>query len=765
MPSSCASGVPHRARAVAVLLALGASAAASAATLSGHVTTSGTGAAASGRLVSATRRSVVAALAPGDPIPVEWSATTDAAGAFALTIPAGTPGASEVHVFTRSTLHFNRLWAGPETSGRVPRRADLDQPGVATVDATADLAGLDFVLDPNRTDVWVAMRDGTRLATAVWRPARTGRWPAIVVRTTYNRDGLTPGYPDLFLPHEYAVVGQDTRGRYASEGFWRPFRDDGWSANQDGFDTIEWVAAQPWCDGHVGTHGGSALGIVQYMAAGAAPPHLDAAWVVVGTPDAYAHMVFQGGGYRKELVDNWLDGQGGSYMKEEYRQHPNRDDYWAVQDLFTRTSTVRTPMMHVGGWYDIFADGTAQAFTVLQDQAAPGARWNQKLRVGPWTHGTLGLNLAGEAVYPLNALDADPQKADAVRWFDFWLKGKDTGILDEPPARTYVMGPQGLDQTQTGNFWRAAAGWPPPSVPARYYLGRRGGLSTTPPGSNGGSDAFSYDPLQPVPTAGGPNLTIPAGPYDQTAVEARADVLVYTSDPLTGPLEVTGTVRAHLWASSSATDTDWTVKLVDVYPNGTPLSVVDGVLRARHRVGFETEQLLVPGQVYEFVVDVGVTSLVFGTGHRIRVEVSSSNHTRFDPNPNTGHAFRADAQTQVATSTIHHAAGRASYVELPVVDPGAAAGCATDAAVSGLRVQREAAGALRFSWQAVAGEPCFGEYRLFGSDDPQSWAWFVRNPLSRGPATEVTLDVPWTYYLVVAAGTDGGTSSAPRSTP
>ncbi|HEX6851314.1 MAG TPA: CocE/NonD family hydrolase [Candidatus Polarisedimenticolaceae bacterium] len=746
----------------AFLFVLLAVADAQAATISGRVTTSGTGAAASGRIVSATRRSSVPPGGAGASIPVEVNATTDGNGNYVLSIPDGTPGAAEMLVYTRSTLHFNELFGGVDSSANVPTVGDTSNPAVVAVDGTGTATGIDFVLDSNRADAMVTMRDGvTRLATTWWRPARTGTWPTIVVRTTYDKEGLTPGQPDFWIPAGYAIVAQDTRGRYASEGIWKPFRDDGWGANRDGYDTIEWVAAQPWSDGHVGTYGGSALGIVQYMAAGAAPPHLDAAWVLVGAPQAYHHMVFQGGSYRKELVDNWLDGQGGSSMKDEYRQHPNDDAYWAVQDLFTRLDVARTPIYHVGGWYDIFDEGTVRAFSVLQDQAAAGARWNQKLRMGPWTHGTIGLNVAGDATYPFNALDGDPQNADLLRWFDFWLKGKDTGILDEPPVRAYAMGPQGLQQTAVGNVWRTYASWPPAAARTKYYLQRRGGLATTLPASNGGSDVFTYDPLDPVPTVGGPNLTIPAGPYDQTAVEGRADVLVFTSDPLSAPVEIAGNVRARLYASSSATDTDWTVKLVDVYPDGSALSVTDGVLRARHRNGFEGEELMTPGTVYTFDVDLWTTSLVFGANHRIRLEVSSSNDTRFDPNPNTGHPFRADTQKQAATNTVWHDPTRASYVELPVVDPSSVSGCATQTSVGGLRVDRAAGTAVTLSWNAAGPDSCLGEYRVFGSNDPTSWARFARNPLARTGATTETLDAPYAYYLVIAGGTNG--ANGPRN--
>ncbi len=755
------SVLPLVAAVLAAAFAAGlASEVASAATLGGRLTEAPSGAPLAGRKVAITRALVVTG-APDTPIPVEAEATTDAGGYYTFTVADDVPGIDRVLVYSRDTLHFNQLYSAPgagvETSGFTPRVADAWRPGVALVDLRQNPVGIDLALASNRSDVLLPTRDGlTRLATTVWRPSRGGRWPAVLARTPYNKEGLAPSLPDLFVANDYAAVAQDVRGRYASEGFYTPFRDENWGEHRDGYDSVEWIAAQDWSDGHVGTYGGSALGIVQYMTAGAPPPHLDASWVIMATPHAYDHMVFQGGGYRKELVDTWLHNQGADYMREEYRQHPNDDAYWDAQNLFTRLPHVATPMYHVGGWYDIFGEGTVQAFARLHSEAAPGARWNQKLRMGPWAHGTLGLNVAGQAIYPLNAID--DMAPDVLRWFDFWLKGKDTGIMDEPPVRAYLMGADGLFSPAPGNTWRTLPGWPPPSTPTRFYLHPSRRLERTPPAAGGGSDTLTYDPHAPVPTHGGPNLTLPAGPYEQSGIESRPDVITYTSAPLTAPLEVSGRLEAHLFAASSARDTDWTVKLVDVYPSSRALSVTDGVLRARHRLSTKSETLLTPGQVYEFVVDLWTTSLVFDAGHRVRIEVSSSNDTRFDPNPNTGHPFREDGETQVATNTIWHDAARPSYLVLPVVQ-GAVAGCATTTTVSGLRVERAAAG-LRLRWDAAPADACFAEYRVFGAADPTSWARFARHPLARTAATEAEVAGAHAFYLVIAAGTDG--ANGPR---
>lgn len=726
-----------------------------AATLTGRVTDATTGAPLASSHVGITRLAVVSG-APDLPIPAEADATTDASGNFSFTVGDDVAGIDQLLVFTRDGVHYNQLYGSPghgvETSGYAPRVGDVAKPGVTLVNMHTNPTGVDFALFSNRVDFMVLMRDGTtQLATSVWFPSRTGRWPAILVRTPYNRDAIVPGYPAFFVSYDYAAVAQDVRGRYASSGFYTPFRDDGWGEHRDGYDTVEWIAAQTWSDGHVGTYGGSALAIVQYMMAGLPPPHLDAAWAIVGAPDAYAQMVFQGGGYRKELVDGWLTAQNALYMQEQYRQHPDRDAYWDEQNLFTRLSYVTTPIYHYGGWFDIFGQGTVDAFRRLQGEAAPGALWNQKLRMGPWSHSGLGLNACGQSIYPFTALD-DPNP-DTIRWFDFWLKGKDTGIMDEPPVREYVMGADGLFSRAPGNVWRTLPGWPPPSSPWKYYLQPARKLDVAPPSASGGSDTFTYNPSNPAPTVGGPNLTIAAGPYDQAPIESRNDILSYTTAPLGTAVDVTGHVELHLFASSIATDTDWTAKLVDVYPSGRAMSVTDGVLRARHRLSESSETLLVPGQVYEYVVDLWTTSLVFDAGHRIRVEISSSNDTRFDPNPNTGHAFRADAVTQSATNTIWHDAARASYLLLPVVTTNVA-GCATTTAVTGLAAERLADG-VRFRWDAAAGDACFAGYRVYGASDPRSWAAFARHPLARTTATEAVVEAPYVFYVVIAAGSDG----------
>jgi putative CocE/NonD family hydrolase len=337
-------------------------------------------------------------------------------------------------------------------------------------------------------------------------------------------------------------------------------------------------------------------------------------------------------------------------------------------------------------------------------------------------------------------------------WYQYWIDGFDNGIMDRPAVLYYTMGD--VDSAGApGNEWRWSDDWPPQSVPLPRYL-HNGLLSEAFPADDAPADSYLYDPLNPVPTVGGANLTIPAGPYDQSALESRPDVLVYSTPVLTEPVEVTGRILAYLWASSDAPDTDWTVKLTDVYPDGRSMLVLDGVLRARHRESMSSELFMQPGDVYLFEVDVWSTSIVFNVGHRIRIAISSSNDPRFDPNPNTGHPFRADGQTQVALNTIHRAAPSPSYVLLPVVKE-TSGGCATLTEPGTLVATKIAGEAVRFTWGDSAGDGCFDAWRLHGAQDPADWADFEANVVAETAAASFAGDLPFRYYLVTAAGTDG----------
>lgn len=517
-----------------------------------------------------------------------------------------------------------------------------------------------------KTTHMVAMRDNVKLATDVYLSETPGQWPAILVRTPYGKE---LGSQELLgvailVSQGYAVIVQDMRGRFASEGVDSLFLDDGWGAKQDGYDTVEWIAAQTWCNGKVGTWGASALGIAQYLMAGSAPPHLVCQFVEVGATNLYAQAGFPGGVLLQNLVEGWIAGQGTTYLLPFVFSNPHYNTTWQRLNLESRFHLVNVPIYHWGGWHDIFTEGTISGFTGLQHNGASGARGKQKLLLGPWTHGTWDERKQGELTFPANSTRLD--FTEILRWFDYWLQGKDTGIMREPAVQYYVMG--AIENGAPGNEWRSAEDWPVPHQSTPFYFHADGNLTTAAPVSAAAILNYIYDPSQPVPTVGGRNLLMQAGPYDQRSVENRSDVLLFTTPVLTQPLEVIGKIRAKLWVSSSARDTDFTAKLSDVYPDGRSMLVCDGAVRMRHRNSVEREELLTPGEVYECEIDLWSTAMVFNAGHRIRVAISSSNAPRFDPNPNTGAPLRADSTKLAATNTLYVESTRPSHMILPVTN-------------------------------------------------------------------------------------------------
>ena len=508
----------------------------------------------------------------------------------------------------------------------------------------------------------IPMRDGTKLATSVYLPTGKGPWPVVLARSPYSRNSPAGGVIAMQATQKgYAFALQDVRVMGDSEG--KPtivFRADGWGQRQDGYDTVEWIAEQEWCDGQVGTWGMSALGVTQNMMAPSHPPHLVCQHVAVAFADMYSQCVYQGGAWRRELIEAWLEvNKIVEPNVSAFVAHPRYDDFWRGFDLTSCPEQVNAPAMYVGGWYDCFCQGTIDAFVAVQARGGPKARGKCKLILGPWAHGAMK-----ELKYPANS--ALPKESDAWRWLDHCLKGKDNGLAGQAAVHYYVMGdPE--DKNAPGNEWRTADSWPVPSVPTPLYLHQDGKLTREKPTMAGSARSYDYDAKNPVPTVGGLNLTGGVGPADQLSVESRPDVLVFTSEALTEPLEVTGRIKVKLWISSSAADTDWTAKLCDVYPDGRSMLVTDGLIRARYRESFEREVLLEPGRVYPVEIDLWSTSLILDRGHRLRVAISSSNSPRFEPNPNTAAAFRTDNQTVIAHNTVYLDRDRHSHILLPVV--------------------------------------------------------------------------------------------------
>jgi predicted acyl esterase len=500
----------------------------------------------------------------------------------------------------------------------------------------------------------VPMRDGVKLATSIFLPQGKGPWPAVLVRTPYGKDLQATGNT-LWTNREFALVVQDCRGSFKSEGEYRPFMTD----HVDGYDTIEWIAKQPWSNGKVGMYGASAMGIAANLASMMNPPHLVANFVMVARASLYNQSAFQGGVYRKELNDPWLKRQKAEWVIAETIKHHVYDGFFDLAEMSKHWHEIHVPVYNYGGWYDIFGQGNIDNFVGLQSVGGGLAAGNQKLIMGPWAHGKVE-----EVKYPTDSVVNATE--EAMRWFDYWLKGKDNGIMEEPPVRYYVMG----DVTNTqapGNEWRTALSWPVPAKTTSYFLRPGGALSEKMAVEPESVDTYIYDPKKPVPSIGGANLSIQKGPMDQRATGERKDILKFTTSVLSSPTEVTGRVSVELWAESDAPDTDWMAKLVDVYPDGTERLVLDSAVMARFREGFDRQVFMKKGEVYKFTIDLLSTSIVFNKGHRIAIHVTSSNDPRFEVNPNTGKPLRADDETRVARNTIHHDRAHPSRVLLPIV--------------------------------------------------------------------------------------------------
>ncbi|MBN1346546.1 MAG: CocE/NonD family hydrolase [Phycisphaerae bacterium] len=518
---------------------------------------------------------------------------------------------------------------------------------------------------PGAKTYMVAMRDGVRLATDVILPktAKPGqRFPAVLIRTPYHRKGLVGEEAAKNVPgFGMAAVVQDMRGLYGSEGDEFPmFAGCGWGRIRDGYDTIEWVAKQPWCNGKVAMVGPSAMGITQTLTFPTQPPHLVCGFVMVACSDIYTQGATWGGVPRKAMAENWTaDHTFDRRLLDLFRAHPYYDELWDNWNTEKRSHLVNVPALYYGGWYDIFTQGTINSFLTSQSNGGPNTKGKCRLILGPWDHNGLPKGLD----YPGNAR---PKLALwALQWLTPHLTGvKTTASKDVKPVQYYVMGACG-EEGAAGNVWREADSWPPKSEPVAFYFHKGGRLSVEKPVEDGASISYRYDPKDPVPTLGGGNLTIARGPMDQRPVEGRADVILFTTPVLTEPVEATGRIKVRLWASSSCTDTDFTAKLCDVYADGRSMIVCDGIIRARCRESLSKPKLIEPGRVYPFEIDLWSTSIIFNKGHRIRVAISSSNNPRFEPNANTGGPSGKGDKTIVAENTIYVDKTRGSHIILP----------------------------------------------------------------------------------------------------
>jgi putative CocE/NonD family hydrolase len=576
-----------------------------------------------------------------------------------------------------------------------------------------------------QSDVPATMRDGTVLRSNVFTPDRAGSYPVILMRLPYNKDvAQTYVYasPGWYASQCYVVVIQDMRGQYKSDGVFYTFRDEA----TDGYDTIEWAARLPKSNGRVGMYGFSYPGAAQWLPATLRPPHLVTIVPAMTSSDYHDGWTYEGGALNQSFAEDWplstiansavrrypdgaaLDAEMDQAVTDEFVKwywhlplkafpplhpgdrrvapyffdwlaHPNNDAYWRRWSIRRRYDDITVPSLNFDGWYDIFVNGALENFNGMRRRGgSAAARSGTQLVVGPWLHipwdQKVGeIDFGSQAANPIDALQ--------LRWFDHWLKGVQNGVDRDARVRVFVMG---------ANKWRNADTWPLPNTTyRRYYLhSRRGANSVRGDGwldraaprvaprgrraagraREAATDRFVYDPTRPVPSIGGRfQASVPGGPYDQRPVLSRPDVLVFTTPRLRRDVEVTGPITVTLWARSSATDTDWTAKLDDVHPRGSSMLIEYGIQRARYRASGTHPTLIRPGRIYKYRISVWPTSNLFKAGHRIRLEISSSNFPMYDRNPNTGHRFAHDAQLRSARQTIYHDARHPSSIRLPIV--------------------------------------------------------------------------------------------------
>ena len=545
----------------------------------------------------------------------------------------------------------------------------------------------------------IPMRDGVTVYADVYRPERDGRFPTIVVRTPYGVQRENVGVHDRLIQLAkmgYAIVNTDVRGRYESEGAWDPFRFEA----RDGYDVVEWAAKQPWSTGKVAMQGGSYLGHVQWATLGEQPPSLVAAFPAVASTNLYANWITQGGAFHLAFNFGWgvvrmpyrimqpqwyftgpdaapelryeellkhlpletMDERAFNHPVKHWRDwvaHESYDEYWKAVSDEEKFAQVNVPVMTQGGWFDIFLPGTINGFVGVRKHGAnERARSLTRMVIGPWGHGP---------TRKYGDLDFGPDADRTLfqyeqRWHDFHMKGVKNGVDTEAPVQIFYMGV---------NRWRGEQDWPVPGTQfTRWHLQPGGALAPAAPTSADGATTYRYDPNDPVPTTGGNNCcgspTI-AGPVDQAPLDARRDIVRFTSDVLKAPVTIAGPVSMDLHATTDGRDTDWMVKLIDVHPDGKAYPMAEGILRARFREGLDTPQLLTPGQAYRYTVDLIGTAVVFQPGHRIRVDITSSNFPQFDRNLNTGDPLGKGTQPRVAQQTIHHSASKPSAIVLPVV--------------------------------------------------------------------------------------------------
>ena len=556
-------------------------------------------------------------------------------------------------------------------------------------------------------NVTMKTRDGVTLKADIYRPAGDGPFPVLLTRTPYNKDGMSP-IGRQGAAHGFMMVLQDTRGRYASEGEWYPFKHE----IDDGYDTVEWAAALPHANGKVGMFSGSYVGATQMLAAIAHPPHLAGICPIVTASNYHENWTYQGGAFEQWFNQSWTSGLAEDTLNRkivaannatvgdkvlpltqyplfnthfdpgspsttaelapyflDWLSHPLYDDYWKQWSIEENYQNIQVPALHVAAWYDIFLGGSLRNYLGLHAHAGnEEARKGQHLMVIIGGHSGNGRTVGAVDFGPNAPFNENDVILD---FYDYLFLGKQNEFANGKPVKIFVMGK---------NEWRFEDAWPlERAKETRYYLQSDGnaksssgdGALATAAGGKQAADTYVYDPANPVPTVGGPlccdGQHMPPGPREQKEVEDRSDVLLYSTPPLERDLEVTGPVSLDLFAKSSAADTDFTAKLVDVWPDGKAINLTEGILRARFRESTGKPDPIEPGKVYEYKIDLWATSNVFLKGHRIRLEVSSSNFPRFDRNLNTGKDAATSSEFVKATNSVLHDKEHPSALVLPVI--------------------------------------------------------------------------------------------------
>ncbi len=546
----------------------------------------------------------------------------------------------------------------------------------------------------------IPMRDGVKLSAYVYFPPGDGPWPVLYEQRYADLKGVGTRQGNARLAKAgYVVCAENFRGAGKSEGTWVGYRALGWGDLQDGYDTVEWLAKQKWSTGKIGTFGSSQAGFAQNFLAVTKPPHLVAQYMIDTGLSLYQEGYRIGGTTRPERFKTMgavcREPQHNLLQLADWFKHPTFDDYWKQEDCSRHFDKMNVPCFTIGSWFDFMSIGSIESYRGRQHRAGPNSRGHQQLLIGPWLHGGyLGKNTnkVSELTFPENAkFDAENH---LIRWFDFWLKGQDNLVDRDPAVRYYVMGeersrlaprdepdasPNSDSKSATsehsarhaerdgyvGNVWRETNDWPVPSTPTAYFLRDGGKLNTSLPTEADAAATYLADPLKP---ANIPNAKGFPGAADARKFEEQSEVRTFTTEPLADPVEWTGLVKAELFVSSSAKDTDFIVRVCDVYPDGRSILLVDYIRRGRYREGFEREVFFEPGKIEKVAFEVGWISQIFAKGHRIRVTVASTGAPFFEPNPNTGEplALEFPATPVVAKNTVYLNKQNASRVIAPL---------------------------------------------------------------------------------------------------